>query len=1107
MPSAVPAAVVNRLRTLVAAGELEGRPDAELVERFARRRDEAAFEALVRRHGPMVLRLCRRLLPGEADAEDVFQAAFLVLARRAGSLKKTGSVGPWLYGVAGRLAAKAKAAARRRRARDAKAPVRPAAVEALDEMSAHEAERVLHEELGRLPARYRDPLVLCYLEGRTRDEAARALRCPLGTLKERLTRARELLHARLVRRGVAPATALAAHLLTEAAGTAAVAEPLARATVAAAAGAARVAPGVRALAGTLGTGRLKLAAGLVAATLLVGATAGLTAFGPTPAAPAEPTTLAVEPEQPAPVKEEQRADAKGDALPDGAVKRLGTLRHRVQTWPLPWLPLPDGKSYLTAHRAGGQELEIRRIDYATGLPAETWKVPPFQNVVGFSPDGRQALLSNGFVHYTGLRPQGQKEEQEWSLVLFDLATRKEVWANRKMLDINEWIRVDTSRFSPDGKWVVTGGQYGESSVRLWDGATGAERWGAKLGKQSFNLLGFAGEKYVVLRGQNDGHITLLDIANGNLAREFATAPLKEYPGNAVLAPDGAAVVIGGYDPKPRVWSLEGKVGPALDGHTKWARQVVFAPDGKTLFTGGNDDFLLERDWLSGKVRRRIELGRTGVSHLQISGDGKRLELLFWGEEALTFIDLATGKPLPDAAGGHRAGVYGIATMPDGKLISTSGDATVRTWDPKTGAEVARFPVEQDLNGYGFALSDDGRLVAVPRGDVKGLHVYECATGKRLRSIEADHGSMRQLFFAPGSRYLAAIDTQGGSAQVWDLRAEKRVLYHKVPQVSYAVAGAFSPDAATFAFAEHGLVRLWDTATWKERPGFENVYAPFGLAYSPDGRTLATASVEGVRLYEVATKKERALYRPNYYATGAMKFSRDGRFLAWVCDRTKVCVVDVRTGELIGPLAGHDDTINALTFTGGTLATGSADSTILLWDTAGAAARLPEPNGDTVRSWQALAGEDAKAAYEAMRALAASPAATIRRVRERVTPAAPLDEKWLAERFRNLDAPKFADRDRATRDLEALGERVAPALETFLAGLPTAEARDRAARILDKVRGPRGADARALQLHRALEVLERIGTAEARGAVEAVARGDGNEALQRDARATLGRWGK
>jgi RNA polymerase sigma factor (sigma-70 family) len=1107
MPSAVPAAVVNRIRTLVAAGELEGRPDAELVERFARRRDEAAFEALVRRHGPMVLRLCRRLLPTSPDAEDVFQAAFLVLARKAGSLKKTGSVGPWLYGVAGRLAAKANVAAQSRRTRDAKAPVRSPAVEALDEMSAREAERVLHEELGRLPARYRDPLILCYLEGRTRDEAARTLRCPLGTLKERLSRAKELLHARLVRRGVAPAVALAAHLLAEAAGTAAVAEPLARATVAAAMGVARVPAGVRALAGTLQTGRLKLAVSMVAATLLVGATAGLTAFGPAPAAPPDNPEPAAAPEQPPPASEGKRADGKGEPLPADAVKRLGTLRHRVQTWPLPWLPHKDGKSYLTAHRAGGNELEIRRIDVATGLPAETWKVPPLRNVVGFSPDGRRVLLNNGFAFYTGIRPKGQKEEQEWSLVLFDLATRKEVWANRKMLDINEWVRIDACRFSPDGKWIVTGGQYGESSVRLWDGATGQERWEAKLSKQSFNLLGFAAEKYVVLRGQDDGHVTLLDLANGNLAREFATAPTKEYPGNAVLAPDGAAVVIGGYDPKPRVWSLDGKVGPALEGHTKWARQVVFAPDGKTLFTGGNDDFLLERDWPSGKVRRRIELGRTGVSHLNVSGDGKCLELLFWGEEALTFIDLATGKPLPDADAGHRAGVYGIATLPDGKLISTSGDATVRTWDPKTGAEVARFPVEQDLNNYGFAVSDDGRLVAVPRGDLKGIHVHDRATGKRLRSIEADQSSMQQIYFAPGGRFLAACSGQSGSAQVWDLETGKRVLHHKAPQVAYGIACTFSPDGSTFAFADHGLVRLWDTATWKARPGFEKVYAPFGLAYSPDGRTLATASVEGVRLYEVATKKERALYRPNYYATGAMKFSRDGRFLAWVCDRTKVCVVDVRTGELIGPLAGHDDTINALTFAGGTLATASADSTILLWDTAGAAARLPEPNGETVRSWQALAGDDAKAAYEAMRALAVSPAATIRRVRERVTPAEPLDDKWLNERLRNLDAPKFADRDRATRDLEALGERIAPALEKFLAGLPTAEARERAARILDKVRGPNGADARALQMHRALEVLERIGTAEARGAVEAVARGDGNEALKRDARVTLGRWGK
>jgi RNA polymerase sigma factor (sigma-70 family) len=187
------------------AGQL---PDRELLRRFAGARDQAAFCALLRRHGPMVLEVCRGVLGNEADAEDAFQATFLVLVQKSGSVRKAASLGSWLHGVAYRTALKARARSAARRVHERRGPVGPASE--ADDRTWHEARQVLHEELGGLPERYRAPLVHCYLQGKTQDEAAALLGVSRATLKKRAERGRALLRARLVRRGLGPAAVLAA---------------------------------------------------------------------------------------------------------------------------------------------------------------------------------------------------------------------------------------------------------------------------------------------------------------------------------------------------------------------------------------------------------------------------------------------------------------------------------------------------------------------------------------------------------------------------------------------------------------------------------------------------------------------------------------------------------------------------------------------------------------------------------------------------------------------------------------------------------------------------------------------------------------------------------
>ena len=210
-------AVLGSIRALFDEGTAAGLDDAQLLGRFVAGPEQAAgvaFEALVARHGPMVLGVCRQALPDPHDAQDAFQATFLVLARKARSIRKPGSLPSWLYGVARKVANRARADAARRRAVEAGAtlPDRAAPGRDPEDLSA------LYEEIDRLPGHYRDPIVLCYLDGLTYEAAAQQLRWPSGTLSVRLKRAKDRLRDRLTRRGViVPAGLLAAGLGSDAA--------------------------------------------------------------------------------------------------------------------------------------------------------------------------------------------------------------------------------------------------------------------------------------------------------------------------------------------------------------------------------------------------------------------------------------------------------------------------------------------------------------------------------------------------------------------------------------------------------------------------------------------------------------------------------------------------------------------------------------------------------------------------------------------------------------------------------------------------------------------------------------------------------------------------
>jgi RNA polymerase sigma factor (sigma-70 family) len=203
------AAAASSLQTVSKPGDIRSLRDEQLLARFFHDRDDAAFAAILERHGPLVYGVCQRVLCDANDAEDAFQATFLVLVRKGGTLREPSRLASWLYGVAQRIARKVRAKAALRTRSERQASDMPTSTAASD-MTLDELRSILDEEISQLPQKYSLPLVLCYLEGKTNAEAATQLGWPEGSMSRRLSKARDLLRSRLSRRGLALSAALIA---------------------------------------------------------------------------------------------------------------------------------------------------------------------------------------------------------------------------------------------------------------------------------------------------------------------------------------------------------------------------------------------------------------------------------------------------------------------------------------------------------------------------------------------------------------------------------------------------------------------------------------------------------------------------------------------------------------------------------------------------------------------------------------------------------------------------------------------------------------------------------------------------------------------------------
>jgi RNA polymerase sigma factor (sigma-70 family) len=907
--------------------------DRQLLERFARQRDEAAFAVLLHRHGRLVQGVCRRVLRGADEADDVFQATFLVLARRAGASGWSDSVGSWLYGVALQLALNARRAAGRRRQLAERFAERQRR-ERPPERDLSEVCAVLDEQVLRLPERYRTPVVLCYLEGRTRDEAARQLGWSLRTLERRLERSRKLLQARLAAGGVTLSAALLSVDLTRTGASAAVAASLLNTTTCSArqfvdrtppiggampGKAAALAEGVLR---TMVRAKIKLAAVAVAGAMLLTAGAGLlarSAAGSSDGPPSAGPRPGADADRPK-VVERPRLDLFGDPLPPGALARLGTVRFRTVGETSALVFDRDGKSLISA--SGGV---VQRWEWPSGREIRRLAAPARGNLA-LSPDGRLFAA----------------RADDKTVLICDAASGME----KKRLT---WEGGPRAAFSPDGKILVLGG-YDDEFFVVYDLSEGTEvrrfPW--------IGLEGFAfspdGKRLAVASHQT---VSVQKVADGTVLREFQVdfdRDRESFTGMTLrFSPDGKTVAAGvskaAVPGLVRLWDLaSGKMLCQLEG-----KRAAFSPDGKTVATADYDES--SANWktmvwdLAGKQIRTLARKHGSVGDLAFAPDGNTLVKATAGE--IRLWDVAAGREVGPLAGRQNT-FYSVAWSPRGDVVAAAGgpEGNLKLWDAATGKEVRQFEGHRDWIGS-VVFSPDGKRLASSSGGTRegGIRLWDVESGGQIGDLDASHCS--QTAFFPDGKRLASAGEYGAPSRVWDTETKTEICPLGGAGFSYGVAVA--PDGKRVALAgRDGFVRLYDSVRGdlvarldgNNRPllpGGVGAHEQNSVCFSPDGKLLASGSYDTtVWLWDVAAGKAARVLTGHESSVHSVVFSPDGKTLASASRDRSIRLWDTATGKQDRKLTGHQGDIYSLAFSpdGKRLASASLDGTALIWAVPG-----------------------------------------------------------------------------------------------------------------------------------------------------------------------------
>ena len=1021
--------------------------DAVLLKRFVAVNDREAFELLIARHAPMVLGTARRLVDHAHDAEDVFQAVFLSLARLAKTIHHGRTLPAWLHKATCRIATKV----RKNRGSGSKEPPPEPCENIAPE--AHlvwqEVRQALDEELRRLPERWRSPLLLCYLSGLTRDEAARQLGWSLGTLKRRLEEGRKALRSRLDRRGIAT-VGLALTVLTPEALQAAVSKSLlesslslifatgvvARATISALV--------LSSANSTKGLAMKSILALLAAVGVGVGIYAGMGQADPPKKAGEKKAEAEAKPDQekkvvqmddpvpgppPRPAIVEAVAD-RGDPLPEGAVLRFGTSRYRQGTYIYGMTVSADGK-LAAVTSCSDIDGAVRAFDLTNGRVVYSLAGRQYAEAIAFSPDGKTLLT----------RATDARITPKLTISLFEAATGKEL-RKVEFPETDDRTRTLWVTFTPDGKFIA------------------------------------------LTKGNAHG-VVLVDLEKGAVARTF---PHDAEVYAAAISPDGTRMAAGGEDGGEgkyftRLWEVaSGKELLRLEHGEGGLRTIAFSPDGKTVAGGGHGKWARLWDVETGKELRKFPKAGNKVQSVAFAPDGRTLAVASgWSSvEAICIYDLATGD--------ERVRINRDATClhfsPDGKVLTGAASGTIHQWDATTGkpltpqmageSDVEQVLVTRDtrqlLTRYqsgndaqlwdattgerlkvlkatlqcGIALSPDSRYVVWPpiwdakiqykdpiapdttRNGMR-LRLYDTTTDKFIERFALFEGEANDLFFTPDGRTLLTTDHRDGAVRVWDFATGKEQRKFSVgckdeAGLDYYVGKAvLSPDGKSLAVTyqySHGVImpyviRLWDVATGTKKYDLPGRYGPIDVVFSPDSR-LAVACCQphyerdrelpySIYVWDTTTGK-RTTPLPDGLPTEAvaLAFADDGRTLATATPEGLVQLWEVASWTIRAQYRGHRGRVTSLTFASdGRLFTGGLDTTVLAWDIR------PPRAADSVSlasAWNDLAARESGESFKSAGRFLAAPADTVKLFAEKIKPVEALDPRRItSEQIRQIRA--------------------------------------------------------------------------------------------------------
>jgi WD40 repeat protein len=806
--------------------------------------------------------------------------------------------------------------------------------------------------------------------------------------------------------------------------------------------------------------------------------------------------------------EPSRADDYGDPLPPGAVARLGTVRLRHSlTYGSGGACVafsPDGKTLVS-----GGDVGLCAWDVATGKDLGWFPGGAPGTAARFAPDG-QTLLTT---------------DNRGSIRLWQAGTGR-LLRETKPLRNNQPFHALDSFVSADSRVVGANGQ--QDGVFLWEAETGKQILALKDEVRGMFSAALSpdGKTLVVSGARNRAR--LVEVATGKEVRQFegpdkAPAPASEFDrmqeewlfwftfspdgkslagasgkdsfcvwnvadgrlrftvrgcrGRLAFSPDSKHLVCGGKEATPmRLYeTATGREVRQFDAHPGFVYALAFSPDGKTVASGENHTVDLW-DVDTGKRRHSFAGHASPVVSVAFSPDGSGLASGDSQEGTLIVWDLKARKPRHTFAS-HLMYVLSLAYSPDGKTLAAGDgapntpvyDAQIQLWDLSAGRLLRQFPGH--LAGVGsLSFSPDGKRLASGGHDAR-VRVWDAATGQRLLQIRGESSRSKSAAFSPDGRALLVAGSDGGvggELALWRPDSGQKVRdLGTTGAVPYA---AFLPDGRTVLARQSGRISVWDAQDGRllrsfslgdaYSPGAVNGY-PVPLALSPDGHTLAVSGDH-----------------------------RDPAIQLW----------DTATGKRVGRLSGHKGgPAQALAFSpdGKTLASGGPDTTVLLWDAA--RARLEH-------LWAELAGGPGEGSQAGKR-LAATPGEAIPFLKDRLRRAAAAEDR-ARRPLADLDSDDFEVREKASRELEGLGPEAALPLLVALQGSPSAEARARIEKVLNKLKAPQGEQGfqpRGVSL--ALAVLEEIGTPEARQALDELSKGPAKSMVTREAGAALERLAK